>query len=81
MRSMYEVSEDEKKKMYKAVVEEAKNGLNWKEVAERFDVKPYVITGIATRIRKAGIPLPKRIGPAILTADFIQDLKGLFESR
>lgn len=74
-RGMLDLSEVEKKDLFRAVLE----GWDTKSVtnlAKELRVKPYVVSGVATKLRKKGIPLKKKgAGDTILTEDFIDELK------
>jgi len=80
MKSMYDFSETEKEQLYLDVIK------NWgKETAEtiaaRWNVKKCVVGGIASRLRKRGIALPKGNVSGFLTEERLQKFKEAFESR
>lgn len=77
---MSEISDDEKKELYKAVVRQSKKGLDYKELANRYNVKEHVLSHVATSIRKKGVELPKRSRSSLLTTEFVEELKVLFNS-
>lgn len=79
MRTMADLSVEEKKELYREVVK------NWgresvASIAERLNIKPYIISGIASRLRKVGIALPK-LGSRFIDENLMEELKKIFNER
>lgn len=78
-KTIGDFSIDERKDLIRFVVE------NWMkmtaaQLAEARDVKLHVITAIVARVRRAGIPLPRKTFSSIYDEDFINELKKKFQS-
>lgn len=78
-RSMHDISQEEKQDLYKAVVKEALNGMDYQGLAARYNIKPYVISNIAGVLRKKGLDLPKKTASSVLTPEFLRELKMLIK--
>lgn len=79
-RGMDEIEIPERKAIYMDVI------TTWgksraDEIAKKYNVKPSIIQGVATRLRKLGIALPKLSRATWITEDDLADFRKAFANR
>lgn len=74
MRTLVDFNDDERRDFYRDIVKTWVNGGNGATLAQKWGVKPYVVSGLANKLRKQGIPIPKRHRHFLLTPEFSAEL-------
>jgi len=73
IKTMADLTDSERRELYLMVARE------WRtktidEIAASASVKRHVVSGIASRLRKAGVPLPRKAVRSFLTPEFVAEL-------
>lgn len=79
MRKISELTEEEKLNLYRDLVK-CWGKESPKSLSERLDIKIWALGAAVSRLRKAGIELPK-MSLTALSPEFIDELKGIFAKR